>query len=159
MKFHALVDIHSMTVFSWELTDAWSHDGKHLPGLLERARTRISEVYADSAYLSKKNAAAISYKGAVPFLRPTKKTKGKTTRGWHHSEGMEQFQLMIDAFNQDRKAWMKRYGRRNSVESVFGAIKRRFGGAVGAAKPHTRRVEACLKVLVWNLSRVPLARF
>lgn len=72
---------------------------------------------------------------------------------------MQAFQLMIDAFNEDKRGWMKRYNRRNSVESVFGAIKRRFGGAVGAAKPHTRRVEACLKVLVWNLTRLPLARF
>ena len=147
-----------MTVFSWELSDAWSHDGKHLPGLLERARTRMSAVYADSAYLSRKNVAEISYTGAVPFIRPKKTSTGKPTRGTD-SEGMQAFQLMIDAFNDDKKGWMKRYNRRNSVESVFGAIKRRFGGAVGAAKPHTRRVEACLKVLVWNLTRLPLARF
>lgn len=159
VKFHALVDIRTKAVFSWELTNAWSHDGKHLPGLLERARTRIAEVYADAAYLSRKNAFEVRSHGAVPFLRPKKKTHAKPQRGLANGEGQQAFQLMIESFNEDRQGWLKRYGRRNTVESVFGAIKRRFGPAVGGLSMRTQRIDTCLKVLVWNLTRLPLGRF
>lgn len=159
MKLHALVDIDSKAVFSWELTHAWSHDGKHLPGLLERARTRIAEVYADAAYLSRRNAAAVKAHGAVPFLRPKSDTTGKRPKGIREREGFAAYQLMISSFEADKQSWLKQYGRRNTVESVFGAIKRRFGPAVGAATPRTRRIETCLKVLAWNLTRVQIHRF
>jgi hypothetical protein len=159
VKLHALVDTETKAVFSWELTDAWSHDGKHLPGLLERARTKISEVYADAAYLSLRNAGAVASHGAVPYLRPKSTTRGAPMRGDRNREGAQCFQLMIDQFQTDRSSWLKRYGRRNTVESIFGAIKRRFGPAVGAATPRTRRIETCLKVVVWNLTRLPQNRF
>lgn len=141
------------------MTDAWSHDGKHLPGLLERARVRLSEVYADAAYLSQRNAAAIRVRGAVPFLRPKSTTRGAPRRGRQNRDGAHSFQLMIDAFKSDQAGWLKQYGRRNTVESVFGAIKRRFGPAVGAATPRNRRIETCLKVVVWNLTRIPINQF
>lgn len=153
MKVHAAIDADSKSILSWELTKPNVHDGTQLAALLDQIEGAIREVYADSAYLSRANCWTIRGKGATPYIRPTKKTRKApepNERGLHKSP----FDAMVWAHDQDPEAWYAKYHLRSRVESVFGAIKRRLGGRLAALARHTLRIEACLKLVVWNLTRV-----
>lgn len=67
---------------------------------------------------------------------------------------MTPFQQMVANEQRDPKAWYARYHRRSRIESTFGAIKRRWGGRLQAINRLMCAVEAQLRLLVWNLTRV-----
>jgi hypothetical protein len=128
-----------------------------LEQLLSRIPAPIGDVYADAGYLSAKNALAITAKGGTPFLRPRANTKGRPAPGEKDTPAKrtnESFRIMIDEFQRDQAAWLARYSRRNSVESAWSGVKRRFTGAVMAMTDRVRRTEAALKLLAWNITRV-----
>lgn len=66
---------------------------------------------------------------------------------------------MVAAEQANPEAWYARYHRRNRIESTFAAIKRRWGGRLGAINRTMCAVEAQLKLLVWNLTRVKAGEF
>lgn len=118
----------------------------------------IREVYADAGYLSQRNAFAARCAGATPFIRPKKNTRLAPPKP-DGPDSRTAFQRMVGDEQTDRDAWYAKYGRRNRIESTFGAIKRRFGGRLRAMNHVMRVVEATLKILVWNLTRVRYAKF
>lgn len=150
MKLHALVDAGSKTVLTWSLTDPRVHDTLELPTLLRKVGCRLREVYADAGYLSNKNAFEIRCAGATPYIR----TKVDTRTAAKKSSA---FNDMVRSYQTDPQTWMRAYGKRNRVESTFGAIKRRLGGRLRSIARHALRIEACLKLVAWNLMRAGYA--
>lgn len=65
---------------------------------------------------------------------------------------------MVDAYERDETTWLRTYHRRNTIESAWSGVKRRFHGIVAAATDRMRRVEAALKLLAWNITRVTRLR-
>lgn len=114
---------------------------------------RIREIYADAGYFSNRNAWAAATAGAKPFIRGKKTTKARAPPPANGPDLRNPFERMVSAQQHD-PTWKARYGRRNRVESTFGAIKRRFGGRLRAITAATKTIEAGLKFLVWNLTRV-----
>jgi transposase len=55
--------------------------------------------------------------------------------------------------------WYSRYKRRNRVESTVAALKRRLGGRIRAINQAMRLVEAGLKLVAWNLTRLRQGEF
>jgi hypothetical protein len=157
VKVHGIINADNLAVLSWELTTSSVADTVVLPALLDQVQHPVSELYADAGYLSSNNARVIRARGATPFIKPRSNTKGRPKPGEKDLPGArtsEAFRDMIDSYQTEREAWMKRYGRRNTVESCWSAIKRRFGHAVGAATSRMRLIESALKLIVWNLTRV-----
>ena len=112
-------------------------------------------MFADAGYLSSRNCAAVQQAGGTPFIRPKKTWKGDapgTAR--HRTHRSPAYQDMLDAFQRDPAVWLKAYGQRNRIESTFGAVKQRFGGRLGALHRRMAELEAHLKLVVWNLTRV-----
>ena len=62
--------------------------------------------------------------------------------------------MMVDTYNRDPETWLKTYFTRNTIESAWSGLKRRFSGLLHAVSERTRRVEAALKLVVWNLTRL-----
>lgn len=146
-----------MAVLSWELTTPSVHDTLVFPTLLDQVRLPLTEVYADAGYLSSKNALLVRARGATPFIKPKKNTRGRPRPGEKDNPAKrtsEAYRDMVDSYQQHRDAWLKKYGKRNTVESCWSAIKRRFGHAVSALHERMRRVEAALKLITWNLTRM-----
>lgn len=157
MKVHGIVNADNLAILSWELTTASVHDTIVFPTLLDAVRGRVIEVYADAGYLSSVNAQAIVARGAVPFIKPKKTTKGRPPPGVKDVPSQrtsEAFRDMVESYQKDEVAWKAKYGKRNTVEAAWSGLKRRFGPAVAAASERMRRVESALKLLVWNLTRV-----
>lgn len=117
-------------------------------------------MYADSGYLSSLNVRLISGRGGTPYIRPKKDTKGRPppkTKDSPSQRSGEEFRSMVDAYKRDEAAWLSTYFTRNTIESAWSGLKRRFNGLLHAATDRTRRVEAALKLVVWNITR--LTRF
>lgn len=152
MKLHAVIDADTKTILSWSLTDPKVHDTLELPALIAQVAGSIREVYADAGYLSNRNAFEIRCAGATPYIR----TKIDTRPAAKKSTA---FNDMVRSYQRDPARWMKAYGRRNRVESTFAALKRRVGGTLRSLARHALAIEACLKVLAWNLTRFNYAEF
>jgi len=117
------------------------------PRLVEQTTKTCApkEVSADKAYLSKNNLAAIDTIGAVPFIPFKSNSVGEKSKSPH-------WRRMWARFVFDGNEFMKRYHRRSCVESVFSAIKRKFGGAVRSIHATARTNEVLAKVLLHNLT-------
>jgi transposase len=65
---------------------------------------------------------------------------------------------MIDAYKKDETTWLGNYFKRNAIESAWSGLKRRFTGLLHATTDRMRRVEAALKLVVWNVTRLTRLR-
>jgi len=149
--------VETQAFLSWEFTGPSVHDTIVFPTLLERIDFRLGDVYADSGYLSSINVKLISCRGGTPYIRPKKDTKGRPppkTKDAPSHRTSEEFRDMVDAYKRDEQAWLKTYFTRNTIESAWSGLKRRFTSLLQAASDRTRRVEAALKLVVWNITRL-----
>lgn len=147
-----MIELETKSILSWELTDPGVADTKKLDTLLKQVRAPILEVYADSGYLSRMNCAYVQCAGATPYIKPTRQTKTAEAK-------RTPFNDMVRAYQADRNGWLQAYGKRNRIESTFAAVKRRFGGRLKSLARLAIRIEACLKLIVWNLTRFTCADF
>ena len=147
MKLHALVEADSKSVLTYSLTDPHVADTVEFPKLVYAVQAKITEIYADAGYLSAKNCWAAKLVGATPFIRP-KRTNRRPAKV------LNPFQKMLTSFLENPESWLAKYHIRSRVESTFGAIKRRLGDGLAAATMTMLRIEATLKLLAWNLTRV-----
>lgn len=53
----------------------------------------------------------------------------------------------------------KRYGRREIAESLFSALKRKFGNSVSSVSAHTRRAELYCRAIAHNITSFVLPDF
>ena len=74
-KNHIGIDRRHGLIRTWTVTDAAAHDGARLATLLDRENT-ASDVWADTAYRSKKNEAHLAKRGFVSRIH-VKKPKGR----------------------------------------------------------------------------------
>jgi transposase, IS5 family len=74
-KNHIGIDRRHGLIRTWAVSDAAAHDGARLGALLDGANT-ASDVWADTAYRSKKNEAELGKRGFVSRIH-VKKPKGK----------------------------------------------------------------------------------
>lgn len=133
------------------------HDTLVLPTLLDRLAIRLGDVHADAGYLSSRNIQHIVSKGGTPYVRPKSNTRGRPApqaKDKPSGRTGEEFRTMVDAYKRDETNWLKTYHRRNTIESAWSGVKRRFHGIVAAVTDRMRRVEAALKLVAWNITRV-----
>lgn len=146
-------------MLSWRLTGPVVNDTTQLVPLLQDVAAPIRELYADAGYFSKKNCDAARLAGATPYIRPRKNAKPAPPPPATGPDLRTAFQAMVGNCQSDPETWYGRYKRRNRIESTFGAIKRRFGGRLKAISQVMRLVEAGLKLLTWNLTRIRYGEF
>jgi IS5 family transposase len=75
IAIHIGIDRRHGLIRTWAVSDAAAHDGARLGALLDGANT-ASDVWADTAYRSKKNEAELGKRGFVSRIH-VKKPKGK----------------------------------------------------------------------------------
>jgi transposase len=57
---------------------------------------------------------------------------------------------MITFKRKNGEEFKEDYGRRNVIEGLFGAFKRRFTEVVRSKIMHNRKIEVPSRVVVWN---------
>lgn len=133
-KNHAGIDRRFGFIRRWTATSAAAHDSRPFEGLLDPKNT-ASQVWADTAYRSKRNEAAIAKRGLVSKVH-FRKPKGKALPD-HHA-----------------KANAARSAVRSAVEHVFAGQKHRmklFVRTIGIARA---RIKIGMTNLAYNFTRL-----
>jgi transposase len=105
----------------------------------------IESVLGDSGYLSRRNCELIEAKGAVPYLKPTRRTIQKPIGppAWKH---------MIQSYRRNKRRWMQHYHGRSMAETAFSAIKRTLGHRLTSTRRDHQKLELMTRVIVYNIT-------
>src|SRR5205085_3162141 len=87
--------------------------------------------------------------GGVPFIAPKVNTTGA-------AGGL--FEKMFHYYQYRREEFLQHYHKRSLVESVFGAVKRKFGDSVRSKTPVAMKNEVLAKLVCHNLCCVILSQ-
>jgi len=69
--------------------------------------------------------------------------------------GHWEYARLVKEYRRNPDGWKEKYkyGKRSLVESVFGAVKVKFGGTLKSRRDNRREVEPPLKVVIYNAAR------
>jgi transposase len=151
VKVHLICGVNTGIVTAAALYDRDTNDSPILPELVQKTAEKftVDEVLADKGYLSAENVDAIHAVGGTPFIAP----KSNTTGG---IGGL--FEKMFHYYQYRREEFLQHYHQRSNVESVFSAIKRKFGDNIRSRSDAAKVNEALCKIVCHNLCRVILSQ-
>lgn len=148
VKLHIAVDEKSKKVVSFRITKGNVHDAKKFGPLVKESAKRhdIDKVYGDKAYDNRKNFNILDDMNAEPAISIRKnastRSKGCPLR---RDEVFLVKKLGYEGWKQ-----LKDTGRRWIAEIVFSSIKRVLGEDLLSKKFSAQKVEAGLKVMLYN---------
>ena len=160
LKAHALVGVKSHVVVRVSVTDKDGPDHNQFEPLVREAVARgfnLREVYADKAYSSRPNyrlAENIGFDLYVPFVSHA---TGRVSHNRIHARtGKVTHSLLwrnaFLFFQMHREEFEEKYHQRSNVESVFSALKRKFGETLRSKNEIAQVNELLAKVLAYNLT-------
>jgi hypothetical protein len=143
-RAHAMCGVRSGIITAAIVTGSHVHESTHLPELLDVTcqRFKVKEVLADSGFSSVRNLEFIVEKGADPYIDFKGSVTGATPGVWR-----EEFIY----YTNHRSTWEEHYRKRRMIETVWGAIKERFGEPVRSKSDKAAENEVLLKLLCYNL--------
>jgi transposase len=157
LKLHALVGTKTHAILRAVVGDENSGDSLQFAPLLREA---VSEgfspggIVADKGYLSKENyalAGAMGIDALIPFKANTLSNEVNRIRGIRNPPAWEK---AYHLFQANRYEFDRNYHRRSNVESVFSAIKRKFGENIRSKNRVAQVNEVLCKLIAYNLTVV-----
>lgn len=151
IKLHAAVDEGTGAFVAATATSGRKGDAGRLPGLIEQASERLDgrivEVLADGAYDTRNNFDMLKRRGIAPTIRMRKNANMKRVGGTSARPlAVRERNFLGEAYWR----YVKRYGRRWSVEGVFSALKRTLGESLRSRRDDLMQKEALRKVAAYN---------
>lgn len=148
VKLHIAVDEKSKKVVSFRITKGNVHDTKKFGPLVKESAKRhdIDKVYGDKAYDNRKNFNILDDVNAEPAIS-IRKNASTSSKGCplRRDEVFLVKKLGYEGWKQ-----LKDTGRRWIAEIVFSSIKRVLGEDLLSKKFSAQKVEAGLKVMLYN---------
>src|SRR5438094_6133526 len=151
VKAHIASGVKTNVVAAVRILDKDAADCPQFVPLVKQTRRhfQIGEVSADKAYSSLENFEAVAECGGQAFIafkvNATGGVGGLFERAFHY-------------FQFCREEFLAHYHKRSKVESVFSAIKRKFGDAVRSRTDAAMVNEVLCKILAHNLCCLILAQ-
>jgi len=145
VKVHLIVGVKTHVITAVRIEGRDAADCPQFAPLLKTTAESgfaVKEVSADKAYLSVENVEAVAACGGQAFIAP----KMNTTGG---AGGL--FEKMFHYYQFRRDEFLAHYHKRSNVESVFSAIKRKFGDGVRSRNDVAMKNEVLCKALAHNL--------
>jgi transposase len=148
VKLHIVADRKTGKIVGFRVTSEKTGDTKKfVPMVKEVTRKRkVAKVYADAAYDSRRNFNLLQEHGIVPAI---KVKRGASTLALGSPLRRREV-LLLKRVGYDGWKTLKDYGKRWMAEVVFSAFKRVLGDALMARRFASQRVEASLKVMLYN---------
>jgi transposase len=157
LKLHALVGTKTHVIIRAVVGDEYSADSIQFGPLLRDTLAvgfHPGTLVADKGYLSKDNYAladSLGLEAYIPFKANTLSNEVNRIRGTKNPASWEKayhlFQANRDEFNRN-------YHTRSNVESVFSALKRKFGENVRSKNQVAQVNEVLCKLIAYNLTVV-----
>ena len=138
LKLSIAVDTRTKKILSLRLRAKSRHDIKDVKYLIKRLPSKPKTLVADKAYDAEWLHQLCKDKGIKVCI--PKRDYGKPRVGITR--------LRYTSVKNFRK---RTYGRREMVESVFGAVKRKFGASVSSLSAHTMRAEMYCRAIAHNI--------
>ena len=142
-KLHIAVCSDLLLILNWRITAWRKHDCPFFKILIKPFRI-LGMVFADKGYLSRENFQLVADKGGEAFI-PFKKgttAKAKSSPAW---------KAAFYFWKTLKGIYMCFYHQRSRIESVFSALKRRYGDKLYCKKAGMRRKEMALRFIAYNL--------
>jgi transposase len=151
VKVHIMCGVKTNVVTAVEIQGKDAQDCPMFEPLFNTTKETftVSEVSADKAYLSFKNARIVSEAGATPFIAFKSNSTGLTRK--QSLGNMRAFREMFHYFNYRREEFLEHYHKRSNVESTFSMIKRKFGDTLRSKTDVAMVNEALCKILCHNI--------
>jgi transposase len=157
LKLHALVGTKTHAVLRAVVGDKYSGDSLQFAPLL---RDAVAEgfhprgVVADKGYLSKEKYAladSMGLEALIPFKANTLSNEVNRIRGIKNPASWEK---AYHLFQANREEFNRKYHTRSNVESVFSALKRKFGENIRSKNRIAQVNEVLCKLIASNLTVV-----
>jgi transposase len=148
LKAHAIVGVATHVVVRVKVTDGNVADSPQFPELLKsavEAGFAVKEVSADKGYLSRSNVEAATALDVAPYIPMKKNSTGR-------AGGSATFNKLFHYFQVHKEDFDAHYHRRSNVESVFGAIKKKFGETLKSRNRVAQENELLAKIVAYNLT-------
>jgi transposase len=147
VKAHVICGVKTGIVPAAVVGDKNAGDSPQFPELVETTAEHfnVKEISADKAYLSYDNLDLVDGLGGVPYIPFKSNSTAGATPLWDK---------MFHYFQMRREEFLSHYHLRSNVESVFSAVKRKFGDAVRSKKDAAAVNEVLCKLVCHNLSCV-----
>lgn len=160
LKAHALAGTKTHIVAAVSVTDKDGGDNPQFEPLIRQAKEAgllLKEVYADKAYSARMNyalAEEIGFDLYVPFKsNATGRARSRGSRDGPHGHSRSVlWRKAFLFFQMHREEFEAKYHARSNVESVFSALKRKFGETLRSKNPTAQVNELLAKVLAYNLT-------
>lgn len=155
LKLHTLVDIGTRVIIDFKVTNSNVADITVFREFLERfdwSKTTGGTICADAAYLAREICTSIEKLGYAPRIMPKSNTIA-------NAKGHMAWRNMILFYENAYKEFIKEYGQRSIVESVFGALKRVYGNSLNMYRRDHQEIELAMDVLCYNASYMCRHRF
>jgi len=148
VKAHAMVGVKTHVITAAEVTHGNQHDSPLLPMLTERTAKNFTmrEVSADKGYLSHANYEAIERVGATPFIM----FKENSIAG----DGPAIWKKLFHLYSFQRDEFLAHYHKRSNSETVFSAVKRKFGPSLRSRLEIAQFNETFCKLIAHNIVMV-----
>ncbi len=153
LKVHAMVGTKTHVIIRAVIGEANSGDSPQfvplLRGVIEDG-FRPTSVVADKGYLAKDNyrlASDLGIEAYIPFKSNSLNRSG-------HRGSPSAWRKAFYLFQANRPEFDRNYHKRSNVESVFSALKRKFGENVRSRKPVAQVNEILCKLIAYNLTVV-----
>jgi transposase len=157
LKLHALVGTKTHAILRAFVGDENSGDSPQFAPLLREAVAEgfnPNGVVADKGYLSKENYAladSLGIDALIPFKANTLSNEVNRVRGIKNPRSWEK---AYHLFQANRDEFDLSYHRRSNVESVFSALKRKFGENIRSKNRVAQVNEVLCKLIAYNLTVV-----
>ncbi len=142
ITLHAIIDQENGFIRAHETRAKKVHDSKMFIPLLKKLLKKIRIVYADRGYDGEKNYVfTIEELNCIPLilqknmLKPTKNCTG---------ENRLKIRQIFD---------YGEYLKRNKIEAIFSALKRKYKSTLSTKKIRTQEKELTLKIIIYNLEK------
>jgi transposase len=144
IKAHVMSGTRTHVVTAAEIREQDSADAPQFIPLVKKTAVgfKIGQVSADKAYCNLENHEAVAEAGGKPFLAFKSNATGEVG-------GL--YQQMYHYFCLNKEDFLRRYHRRSNIESVFSAIKRKFGDFVRCKTDVAMRNEVLAKLVCHNI--------
>ncbi|MFZ0512228.1 MAG: IS5 family transposase [Candidatus Nitrosopolaris sp.] len=148
IKLHIAVDAKSKKIVSFRVTKGNVHDSKQFSPMIRDVSEEytIDKVYADKAHDNRRSFNLLDNLNIEPAIQIRKNASTKA-RGCPLRRDEV---LLIKKLGYERWKQLKDTGRRWIIEIVFSSLKRVLGEDLLSKKFKAQKVEAGLKVMLYN---------
>jgi len=138
LKLSIAVDTRTKKIVALRLKARNSHDIKDVRYLIRKLPSKPNKLVADKAY-------------DAEWLHQFCKDRGIEAVIPIRNKGKPRVGVTRLRYTSQKKFRDRTYHRREMAESVFGAIKRKFGASVSSLSIHTKRAEVYCRAIAHNI--------